>query len=177
MPSGSILSAVEPDAEAVEGSEPEAAPPTIAILPRQRAAGQLDDGPAKRFGRERHGLAMDHVQPRPLRLAPPDEGERPAPTAARRGDPPGRAAPRGWGAGTGSWAGGTQLRSRRKGPGEALVAITTRRASMLPVAVRTRTPSRRRSRPVTADPSWIRAPSSGATRSRPQHNRAGSTRP
>src|SRR3990172_3381669 len=83
MPSGSILSAVEPDAEAVEGSEPEAALSTIAILSRQRAAGHLDDGPAKRFGRERQGLAMDHVQPRPLRLAPPDEVERHLRTEAR----------------------------------------------------------------------------------------------
>src|SRR3989304_88361 len=94
MPSGSILSAVEPDAEAVEGSEPEAALSTIAILSRQRAAGHLDDGPAKPFGRERHGRAVALARPRPLRPAPPDEVERPPRTEARGASPQAGEAPR-----------------------------------------------------------------------------------
>src|SRR3972149_5095337 len=60
-------------------------PPGGPARPRSppRAGGHLDDGPARRFGRERPGLAMDHVQPRPLRLAPPDEVERHPRTEAR----------------------------------------------------------------------------------------------
>src|SRR3990172_1115670 len=87
MPCGSIPSAVEPDAEAVEGSEPEAAMSTIAILSCECSARRLHDGPAERFGRERDGLATDHVQPRPLRLAPLDQIEGHARAEARGAHP------------------------------------------------------------------------------------------
>src|SRR3989304_3273204 len=48
------------------GSEPEPALPTTAILSGHCPARRLHDRPAERCGRERDGLATDHVQPRPL---------------------------------------------------------------------------------------------------------------